>query len=462
MSAENEILVVPKIGQGHLFPCIELCKHLLRRDFRITVVAASDISSSIPSTLQRSHLFALINISPPQDTPPDPPANFPRQHQQMAQGIESFLAARDPARARPVCAVIDHIMYKTQEVFSKLGIPTVTFITSGACWAAVQHAAYVVRPDDMKPGEARALPGLPNEMVLSYSDLKQRRHWMPSNRGGGGGGGGRDPGGSRTQMGPPLPGQPAPWVEEVQSSVALLINTCDDLERPFLDYMANLTGKPVWGVGPLLPEEYWRSAASLLREREIRPKRESNYSDDEIIGWLDRQPRGSVMYVSFGSEVGPSTEEYPELAKALEESNRPFIWVIQKKSGRPGPPGGGPAQMESSYFPHGLDGRVGRGADHTRVGAAAADTEPPINRGDQYYNAKLVVNHLKIGALVCDEYPAEMVTKDHVLKGIERVLTDEEITRRSMGLGERFEKGFPESSVSSMDAFRDFVNRKTE
>lgn len=489
MSAENEILVVPKIGQGHLFPCIELCKYLLRRDFRITVLADSDISSSIPSALHQSPLFALVDVSPPpQETPADPPAGFPRQHQQMARGIESFIAGRDPARARPVCAVIDHIMYKTEEVFSKLGIPTVTFITSGACWAAVQHAAYVVRPDDMKPGEVRALPGLPNEMVLSYSDLKQRRHWMPSNRGGRGGG--RGPGGSGPQMGPPLPGQPAPWVEEVKSSVALLINTCDDLERPFLDYVANLTGRPVWGIGPLLPDEYWRSAASLLQERGIRPKRESNYSDDEIIGWLDRQPPNSVMYISFGSEVGPSAEEYPELAKALEESSRPFIWVIQKKSGRPGPPGGGPAQMESSYFPHGLDSRVGeRGLvihgwapqllilSHPSTGGfvshcgwnstveAIVRGVPilawPI-RGDQYYNAKLVVNHLKIGALVCDEYPAEMVQKDDVLKGMERVLTDEGIRRRSVGLGERFERGFPESSVSSLDAFRDFVNRKTD
>lgn len=82
MSAENEILVVPKIGQGHLFPCIELCKHLLRRDFRITVLADSDISSSVPSALHQSPLFALVDVSPPpQETPADPPAGFPRQHQ---------------------------------------------------------------------------------------------------------------------------------------------------------------------------------------------------------------------------------------------------------------------------------------------------------------------------------------------------------------------------------------------
>uniref|UniRef100_M1CW60 UDP-glucosyltransferase n=1 Tax=Solanum tuberosum TaxID=4113 RepID=M1CW60_SOLTU len=69
----------------------------------------------------------------------------------------------------------------------------------------------------------------------------------------------------------------------------------------------------------------------------------------------------SVIYVSFGCEVGPSLEEYPQLANALEATNHPFIWVIEAGSGRHGPPlalfGGG--QQEEGYYPHGLEERVG-------------------------------------------------------------------------------------------------------
>ncbi|XP_031390198.1 anthocyanin 3'-O-beta-glucosyltransferase-like [Punica granatum] len=491
----GEILVVPKNAQGHLFPCMELCKHLLSRySVNITLLVDSDVTSSVPSSLLRSPLFRILDVksgSVPL-SPESDPQGLPLDRQQhgvvMARAIEAFLARYGPDSARPACAIIDHIMYRAQEVFAKFGIPTVTFITSGACWAAVQHAAWVVRPDDMRPGEVRALPGLPEGMVLSYSDLKQRRHWMtgPPRGGGSGGRGGGPPeemGGGKPKMmgGPPFPGGPAPWVEEVKSAAAILVNTCDDLERPFMDYMANLTGKPIWGVGPLLPDQYWQSAESLLRERGIRPNRESNYTDDEIISWLDKQPPRSVILVSFGSEVSPSPEEYPELASALEESARPFIWVIQRKSS--------PGKPDSTYFPHGLDSRVGeRGLvvhgwapqllilSHPSTGGfvshcgwnstveAIVRGVPilawPI-RGDQYYNAKLVVNYLRVGTMVSEAYPEGMVKKGNVGKGIDKVIGDEDIRRRSLELRGKFEKGFPESSVASMESFvRDLILRK--
>uniref|UniRef100_A0A5B6Z4U5 Glycosyltransferase n=1 Tax=Davidia involucrata TaxID=16924 RepID=A0A5B6Z4U5_DAVIN len=485
-----EILVVPKNGQGHLFPCMELCKHLVSRNYKITLIIDSDISSSVPTSLRQSPLFEIamvVGSSPSHAVAPgsDP---FQRQYQGMTSGLENFLTRKseNPSSIRVVCAVIDHIMFQTQEVFAKFGIPTVTFITSGACWAAMQHAVWKAQPSDMKPGEIRELPGLPKEVVLKYSDLKQRSHWrLPPQHGGGGPpGAGSGGGGSKRLRGPPLPGDPAPWVAEVESSIAILINTCDDLERPFLDYVANLTGKPVWGVGPLLPDQYWQSADLLLGEREIRPKRDSNYTQDEIIEWLDSKPRGSVFYVSFGSEVSPSMEEYPELSSALEESKWPFIWVIQKKSGRPGPDGSG---TEEGYFPHGLDSRVGKRGliihgwapqllilSHPSTGGflshcgwnstveAIVRGVPflawPI-RGDQYYNAKLLVSHLKVGTMVSEGYPADMVKKDDIVHGIETVMTNEEIRKQAATLRAH---GFPASSVASLDAFGDFINQKIE
>lgn len=472
---------MPKDGKGHLFPCLELCKHLIARNYRITLFLESDLTSSISSSLLQSPLFKVTNIS---SSTPAPPFSS----RQLLRGLEAFLAQRHPDSTRPVFAVIDHIKSKTQEVFWKFGIPTVVFITSGAAWAAIQHAVWVVRPGDMKPGEVRALPGLPEGMVITYSDLKQRRPWLPppppktSTSSGGG------PGGMKPPRGPPLPGEPAPWVEEVKSSSAILINTCDDLERPFLDYVSNLTGKPVWGVGPLLPEQYWQSFDSLLNDPEIRPKRESNYTEDEIIQWLDSKPRGSVIYVSFGSEVNPTNEEYPELAKALEESTRPFIWVIQRKSDKPSPrwgPGGPP---EDSYFPHGLDTKVGKRGliihgwapqllilGHPSAGGfishcgwnstleAVVRGVPllawPI-RGDQYYNAKLVVSHLKVGSMVSQGYPADNVSKEDIMVGLEKVLADEEIRKRSAAIRDKFEEGYPASSSASLDAFCAFVNKE--
>ncbi|CAK7356016.1 unnamed protein product [Dovyalis caffra] len=82
-------------------------------------------------------------------------------------------------------------------------------------------------------------------------------------------------------------------------------------------------GMPTWGVGPLLPEKYWQSWDSLISDPAIlQQRRESNLSDDEVIK----------------CQVGSTIEEYKQLGQALENSTRPFIWVIQPdKKYRPDP-----------------------------------------------------------------------------------------------------------------------------
>ncbi|KAG8065350.1 hypothetical protein GUJ93_ZPchr0004g40317 [Zizania palustris] len=52
--------------------------------------------------------------------------------------------------------------------------------------------------------------------------------------------------------------------------------------------------------------------------------------DSTCIGWLDAQPTASVVYVSFGSWVGPiGHEKIRELALGLEATGRPFLWVLK-------------------------------------------------------------------------------------------------------------------------------------
>lgn len=54
--------------------------------------------------------------------------------------------------------------------------------------------------------------------------------------------------------------------------------------------------------------------------------------DSTCIKWLDSQPEKSVIYVSFGSWVGPiGTDRIKELALGLANSERPFLWVLKKE-----------------------------------------------------------------------------------------------------------------------------------
>lgn len=516
----EQVWVVPFFGQGHLLPSIELCKQIASRSFPTVLVIPSNFSSSVPALLRQHRLVEIAEIpsSPADLRPPPPPGSGPTHdrhhghHNGMAMGLENLLSAQTtgPEGVRPVCAVVDIMMDWTAEIFRKFEVPTVAFFTSGACSMAMEYACWKAQPIDIKPGEVHLLPGLPEEMGLTYSDTKQRPHGPPGPQPPQLGAGHPGPLGSAPRPGPPPPfhgpgtqrrgppkpgGQP-PWLEEVKGSIAVMINTCDELERPFIEYLAGQIGKPVWGVGPLLPEQYWKSVGSVIHDHEIRSNRKSNVTEDEVIQWLDSKPHGSVLYVSFGTEVGPSIKEYQQLANALEESTRPFIWVIQRGSGRPGPPmppgSGRPGppmppgsnSVEEGYFPHGLENRVGRRGliihgwapqllilSHPSTGGFLShcgwnSTVEAIGRGvpflvwpirgDQHHDAKLVVAHLKVGYMVSTDL--EKIKKEDILQGIERLMNDEEIKQRAIALAAKFENGFPICSSVALDAFRDLIN----
>ena len=52
--------------------------------------------------------------------------------------------------------------------------------------------------------------------------------------------------------------------------------------------------------------------------------------DKSCTDWLETQPPASVIYISFGSWVGPiGHEKIAELALGLEATKRPFLWVLK-------------------------------------------------------------------------------------------------------------------------------------
>lgn len=511
MESAGEILVLPFYGQGHLFPAMELCSHLASRNYNPTLIIPSYLSSSIPDSLRSHPLIVVVDIPADlSDLQPPPPKiaatsatsgrgrgrgrgrrnPFESQHKQLGNGIETYLSTRSKEKGyiRPKCVVIDVMMSWSKELFHELGVVTTTFFTSGACAQAMDYACWKEGAAEMKPGDNKILPGLPQDMALAYSDLDRK----PIMGGGGGGGGGRGrgshgpPDGDRTMR--PGPGQKPKWLDEIEGSVAMLINTCDELEHVFIDYLATQTGKPVWGVGPLLPEEYWKSAGSLIHDGKIRSSgRKSNYTEEEVNQWLNGKPVKSVIYISFGSEVGPTTEEYQQLATALQDSVWSFIWVIQSNSGKTGPLLGIQNDQEGVYYPHGLEQKVGdRGLiiqgwapqllilSHPSTGGflshcgwnstvEAIGCGVPILawpiRGDQYHNAKLIVSHLKVGCIVSNGGSSKAVKKEDIADGIHTLMSDQEIHKRAAFVRGQFDNGFPASSVSALDAFVDFIKQ---
>ncbi|KAL5731899.1 hypothetical protein ACHQM5_004583 [Ranunculus cassubicifolius] len=515
------ILVIPFQGHGHLFPSIELSKRLSSSlNYKTTLVVPSSLSSSLPQYHPLYDVFVLTS-PPPILPPPDSLETDTSQHSHhhhhhrpdMVTPFTDLLSKLSYTEDPPSCAIIDVMCDWAYEPCQKFDIPTVGFLTSGGTSAAIELAFGKLSPDTQTSGHAISLPGLPEHIRVSLVDPAEfgpDRHDPPGLRPDPsftpgmppppgppfrqGPPGPPEPSFRRGPLGPPFifgPGSRPQWVSVTEKSVALMINTCEDLERPFTDYLRKEIEKHVFCVGPLLPEAYSKTIGSTVHDQEFRSKHDqNNLLEEEVTQWLDTKPHGSVIYVSFGSEVGPSTDELTELAIALHESDRFFIWVLPLEPRNFGPPRGrGPPASENiDPLPDGYMDRIeGRGLvirgwapqllilSHESTGGfishggwnstleAILRGVPllmwPI-RGDQHYNAKLIVDHLKVGFMIKGNgSQIELVKREDILKGIENLMADEHVKKEVASLASIFENGFSPSYKDWLNSFNSFVNQ---
>ncbi|KAF8670551.1 hypothetical protein HU200_050577 [Digitaria exilis] len=110
------------------------------------------------------------------------------------------------------------------------------------------------------------------------------------------------------------------------AAAGFLVNSFYEMENTNADEINNLAAEqdddalpPAYTVGPLVrrssgSDENGGAAAATCLE------------------WLDHQPAGSVVYVSFGSGGSLSVEQMAELAAGLEISGHRFLWVVRAPS----------------------------------------------------------------------------------------------------------------------------------
>lgn len=104
-----------------------------------------------------------------------------------------------------------------------------------------------------------------------------------------------------------------------------------------MDYLSQLLGKEIIPTGPLLVD----SGGS-----------EEQRDGGRIMRWLDGEEPGSVVLVSFGSEYFMSEHQMAQMARGLELSGVPFLWVVRfpnteddaRGAARSMPPGFAPAR----------------------------------------------------------------------------------------------------------------------
>jgi hydroquinone glucosyltransferase len=96
-------------------------------------------------------------------------------------------------------------------------------------------------------------------------------------------------------------------------AAGMVLNSFMELEAECIQALQEAGEPPVYPIGPLV-----QTGSSS-----------GGVDGSECLRWLDDQPRGSVLFVSFGSGGTLSYAQLNELALGLEMSGQKFLWVVR-------------------------------------------------------------------------------------------------------------------------------------
>jgi hydroquinone glucosyltransferase len=301
MTQKPRVAIFPSPGMGHLIPLTELAKKFaLNYDLSSTFIVPS---IGPPPEAQKKVLGSLpegINyISLPPVSFDDLPGI--RAETQISLTVTRSLSSiRDVlkslvASTRLVALVLDLFGTDVIDIALELSVPS--YIASLSTGMTLSLHFYMPKLDQMVSCEYRDLP---EPLLLPGCGISVHGRDLP------------DPIQDRKD-------DAYKWFlhHSKRHSLAegILLNSFVDLEPETIkalqdQELGNLP--PIYPVGPII-----HSGSSI------------GASGHECLQWMDDQPNGSVLYISFGSGGTLSFEQLNELAMGLEISEQKFLWVIR-------------------------------------------------------------------------------------------------------------------------------------
>ncbi|XBI41663.1 hypothetical protein VPH35_126105 [Triticum aestivum] len=302
MAQAAHVVMLTSSGAGHVLPVSELAKRLaVRHGFTVTIVTYASLSTPGHSSPLASLPPGVSVAALPEVSISDLPADAHLVTRILTVINRALPQLRDLLRsllglpAGITAFMTDMLCPAALAVSKEMGLPGYVFYTSSLM--SLLSLLYTPELSRTTTCECRDLPEpvmLPGCVPLHGADLVE-----------------------------PVQNRSDP-VYELMVDLGLnyllaegfIVNTMDALEHETLVAFQELSDKgvypPAYAVGP-------------FTRRRCPDSDEVKHS---CLRWLDNQPDGSVLYVSFGSGGALSTEQTAELAAGLEASEQRFLWVV--------------------------------------------------------------------------------------------------------------------------------------
>nr|XP_023893136.1 UDP-glycosyltransferase 91A1-like [Quercus suber]POE59972.1 udp-glycosyltransferase 91a1 [Quercus suber] len=321
------IAMFPWLAFGHMIPYLELAKLMVQKGHHISFISTPRNIDRLPKlTPSLASHIDLVRLPLPQveNLPEDAEATIDVPNNKVPYLKKAYDALQDSmARflqdTHPDWLLYDFAPYWLPSIARKLGISNAFFsIVTAAFLSFIGSKAHF---GERKNPEDFTVPPtwvpFPTKVTMRFFEVKKVFQ-----------------GGISTDKSD---------VSDIFRVVEVL-DDCDivavrssmEFEPEWLRVLEDLHRKPVLPVGQLPTVVY------------------DNGDETEtwlwMKDWLDKQAKGSVVYVAFGSEAKPSQEELTEIALGLEQSKLPFFLVLRTRRGQ--------ADTELIELPEGFEERT--------------------------------------------------------------------------------------------------------
>ncbi|KAK1412871.1 hypothetical protein QVD17_34451 [Tagetes erecta] len=488
----KHIIMLPFMGQGHIIPFLELAYNMLHHNHNLNITIVNTplninyLRSAIanrPSPSSQIHLKPLPFNSTDHGLPPNSENTDGLPLTQIIKLFHSSASLEPAFRLfidevvssvgnSMVCIISDVFMGWANNVAKSFGVFNYTFTTGGAYGTAAYCSIWMNLPHrDLANGETYdefAVPSFPESCRFSITQLHQFLRAADGND---------------------------EWSRFFKPQISLslessgwLCNTVEEIEPFGLEVLRNYVKLPVWCIGPLLPSIMLKNNSGLDTNPGVigeRTGKKPGIEAEKCIEWLDSHPIGSVLYISFGSQNTISEMQMMELAKGLEESKKPFIWVIR-------PPVGFDLKGEFRFewLPAGFKDRIGKRGlivhnwapqleilCHRSTGAFLShcgwnSVMEGLSQGvpligwplaaEQGYNSKMLVEEMGV-CVVLARGVHSRITKEEASRVINVVLDEreggkgEDMRKKAKEIGELIRASVEINKGSSFKAMNDFL-----
>ncbi|MCL7033198.1 hypothetical protein MKW94_013212 [Papaver nudicaule] len=299
---QPHVIILPTPGMGHLIPLTELAKRLVsHHGFTVTFTVPSEsyspvkaqklVLDSLPSSIDHMFLSPVDLTDLPADVKPETWISY-TVTRSLPSLSDSFKLITSTHRV--VAFVVDLFGCDAFDVAKEFNVKPYIFFPSNAMFLSL----------------FLQLPKLDQDYTCEYIDVPEPIRipgCVPIN------------GIDLFDPAQDKKNEAYRWIlhhaERYKLAEGIMVNSFNDLEPGPIEALkgGECGNPPVYPVGPL-----------------IRTGDVGGVSDPSgCLKWLDDQPVGSVLFVSFGSVGTLSSEQMTELALGLEMSEKRFLWVAR-------------------------------------------------------------------------------------------------------------------------------------